>query len=614
MEDEGYPSLQRASSPQIREYSHSEEDTESNSEDIRLLAPTEQKYEDLEEKRNQDIIGNVFPSKKTVPILYILLFLALLCLNIIFLVFRIINKHQTVKLWGVSLWNWTLFIDVCVVGYLGFWAIIRLFLVCLEKLASKFVTFQYLYFFFYPFETVLHIGLWALLLFILFPYVFQGLLNIQDSVLHEVYTVLWSIVVVVVILAIKVIIMNILEAYIYRDLRVKIAKNLKREQWLMNMEKPFAEHNVESVLLSRSKFGYENVERFLSVGLTQLHHKQIAGYESVKTLAEHLANKLIEKFDEGKGYLTSDHFSLFLRQQDIAAAFQFFDMDGDGVVSPDDLKKSISSIFITRKDIMNQLKSRRMVLDVTNSLLVCFMGIVAIIAVLINFRVDIYAFLLPLGTIILALSFAYGSTLQELFNSLYMLYFVHPFNIGDKVSINGGPFMVVENVGVLTTYFLSADGYGVYVRNSLLTHSKISNWNKGDKVSLNLKFWIISSATMEQYEELNAKVSIVLQQLRVWKTSYQFYISDSDMYGNFCLTLSIQLKHSAKWQDTLKWRTEKTKVVFEVQRIINDMKIPVDWTYYNSPSNFLPNSANSFSNIGLTSETNTQSTLASFNH
>jgi small-conductance mechanosensitive channel len=68
---------------------------------------------------------------------------------------------------------------------------------------------------------------------------------------------------------------------------------------------------------------------------------------------------------------------------------------------------------------------------------------------------DITAFVLSVGTLFVGLSFAYGKTLQEVFDSLYMLYFVQPFDVGDIISVADGPHLRAEQVGILTSYFLS---------------------------------------------------------------------------------------------------------------------------------------------------------------
>jgi small-conductance mechanosensitive channel len=85
--------------------------------------------------------------------------------------------------------------------------------------------------------------------------------------------------------------------------------------------------------------------------------------------------------------------------------------------------------------------------DVTSSILEVVLGIITAIVLLLCLKVDIYALLIPLGTAFLALSFAYGNTFQDMFNSLHLLYFgecccfvlifpVRPFNIGDHISIS----------------------------------------------------------------------------------------------------------------------------------------------------------------------------------
>ena len=64
-------------------------------------------------------------------------------------------------------------------------------------------------------------------------------------------------------------------------------------------------------------------------------------------------------------------------------------------------------------------------------------GLVVIIffVILFNFEVNWSAILVSIGTALVALSFGYGATLQEMFDSLYMIFFVQPYNVGDFITI-----------------------------------------------------------------------------------------------------------------------------------------------------------------------------------
>ena len=47
---------------------------------------------------------------------------------------------------------------------------------------------------------------------------------------------------------------------------------------------------------------------------------------------------------------------------------------------------------------------------------------------------DRVALFIPIGTFLLAISFAYASTLSEIFDSMHMLFMMKPFEIGDIIT------------------------------------------------------------------------------------------------------------------------------------------------------------------------------------
>ncbi len=62
-------------------------------------------------------------------------------------------------------------------------------------------------------------------------------------------------------------------------------------------------------------------------------------------------------------------------------------------------------------------------MDVSSTILNVVLLIASVLTFLYNFDVNISAFLIAIGTTLLALSFAYAKTIQEVFDSLYLLFF-----------------------------------------------------------------------------------------------------------------------------------------------------------------------------------------------
>lgn len=61
--------------------------------------------------------------------------------------------------------------------------------------------------------------------------------------------------------------------------------------------------------------------------------------------------------------------------------------------------------------------------------------IVMFFVVLAIYKVDFVNFLYPLATFLVGLSFAFGNAAQDVINSIVLLFTIHPFDVGDRITI-----------------------------------------------------------------------------------------------------------------------------------------------------------------------------------
>lgn len=65
--------------------------------------------------------------------------------------------------------------------------------------------------------------------------------------------------------------------------------------------------------------------------------------------------------------------------------------------------------------------------------------IIMFFIILAIYKVDFVNFLLPLVTFIVGLSFAFGSAAQSVIDSIVLLFAVHPFDVGDRITVGMPP-------------------------------------------------------------------------------------------------------------------------------------------------------------------------------
>ena len=88
-----------------------------------------------------------------------------------------------------------------------------------------------------------------------------------------------------------------------------------------------------------------------------------------------------------------------------------------------------------------------------------------------NVQVNVTKVWLTLSSIIVALSFAFSNTIMNLFNSVIMLFVVHPFDVGDALLIatnttatSAAEYVVVEELSLqVRSHFLIFAMYRPYL-------------------------------------------------------------------------------------------------------------------------------------------------------
>jgi len=93
--------------------------------------------------------------------------------------------------------------------------------------------------------------------------------------------------------------------------------------------------------------------------------------------------------------------------------------------------------------------------------------IVSLLALAIFFPSGFERLCWAFSSLVVALSFIFGSLLREVCESLLLILIIRPFDVGDRVVVHGARLLVVE-LHVLTTTFLNECNEVVYLRNSLV--------------------------------------------------------------------------------------------------------------------------------------------------
>ena len=192
------------------------------------------------------------------------------------------------------------------------------------------------------------------------------------------------------------------------------------------------------------------------------HSIVISALERKKS-AEALAKRIWMSFVvEGAESLSLDDIKEVMgphHREEAEEAFYSIDVDGNADISLDEMIMKIVDMSRERKAIAKSMHDINGAISVLDSVLaaVAFVMIVFVFVAFLN--ANFVTTLATAGTTLLSLSFVFAVTCQEFLGSCIFLFIKHPYDVGDRVDIQGPEKqqMVVQQISLLYTVFKRID-------------------------------------------------------------------------------------------------------------------------------------------------------------
>lgn len=278
-----------------------------------------------------------------------------------------------------------------------------------------------------------------------------------------------------------------------------------------------------------------------------------------------------EEPDEKK-YLDLSDFSPYFKDREQAIeAFKVFDKDGNGNLSRREFRDTVVQIYRERKDLAQSIRDTSQALGKIDATLLVVSTLITIVISLCVFQVDFWNALIPFGTILAACTFIFDTSAKSLFSGILFQFVTHPYDSGDMVMIDGN-YMVVENIGILGTVFVAADGPLLYVPTSVLTTKIISNvrrsGNMGEIIQFNVDFRTGNDLILTLHQKL---LEWVQSQTRDFGPGFDLRVKDIVDMNQVILT--VWLPHKGNWSELSKRFQRKTRFMMALKTILTELDI-----------------------------------------
>lgn len=139
--------------------------------------------------------------------------------------------------------------------------------------------------------------------------------------------------------------------------------------------------------------------------------------------AKKVARKLFTSLGPNKKRLTlSDFEPYFATQEEAESAFAVFDRDGNNDLSRREMRDTVLAIYKERKALAQSVRDTSQALGKVDIMLLIITAFCTLFTTLTVFNVDIWRSLVPLGSFMLALTFVFGNTAKNTFESILFLF------------------------------------------------------------------------------------------------------------------------------------------------------------------------------------------------
>lgn len=184
----------------------------------------------------------------------------------------------------------------------------------------------------------------------------------------------------------------------------------------------------------------------------------------------------------------------------------------------------------------------------------CIFWMIILIIYLLMIDYDIQSLILPISTLMVAISFIIGNVTANFFTSLVFVLSYMPYDIGDRVVVDkahaseGGQIWIVESVTMLVTKFRTAHNEVMEYPNYLLYQKRIVNFRDTDHACLQVTVRLPLQTTRSTLQEFADMVATYAQEHANTVISATVSTQEANVQENY-LQCAIWATVQQSWQD-----------------------------------------------------------------
>ncbi|KAI3464759.1 hypothetical protein Pfo_021422 [Paulownia fortunei] len=289
----------------------------------------------------------------------------------------------------------------------------------------------------------------------------------------------------------------------------------------------------------------------------------------------------------GSKYIYQEDLMRFMREDEVLKTMRLFE-DGSEQkgISKKALKNWVVNAFRERRALALSLNDTKTAVNKLHQMLNVLVGVLIIVIWLLILKVATTHFFIFLSSQLLLVVFMFGNTCKTTFEAIIFLFVMHPFDVGDRVEVDGVQ-MVVEEMNILTTVFLKYDNHKIYYPNSVLSTKPINNYYRSPDMGDAIDFCIHISTPVEKIAIMKERITrYVDNRSDHWYPAPMIVMRDVEDMNR--LKFSVWLSHRMNHQDMGERWARRALLVEDMVKTFRELDIeyrllPLDVNVRNMP-------------------------------
>ncbi|KAK6543342.1 hypothetical protein TWF694_000093 [Orbilia ellipsospora] len=295
-----------------------------------------------------------------------------------------------------------------------------------------------------------------------------------------------------------------------------------------------------------------------------------------RTTIEALARRIWMSFaEEGKEVLYLEDFIEVMgldRKEEAKSAFVMLDKDENGDISLDEMITQLLEVARERKTLAKSMGDIDSAISALNSLLSSIVFIIIIFVFVAFLNQNFVTTLGTAGATLLSLSFVFATTAQEILGSCVFIFVKHPYDVGDRMDLNGKEY-VVEHISLLYTIFRQVDtNKFVQIPNNILNTQNVENVSRSGPMRETITFSVNFDTSMRDIMLLKAELTTFVEE-----NTRDFRHDNLNVEINSVslasLELRVEIKYKGNWADQPKRIERRNKFMSALVAALR--KIPI---------------------------------------